>query len=632
MKTEISKLGFDPKKRYSGVYQQQGRMITDADWNEWVETVKNQFKEALLDAIGSGTPHERRVSIEWDENSASARIKPGYLYVDGIPAQVSGDANGVEFNAQQDFPNAPLPAPDAIIYADVWERSVVSLEDPDLRDPGLHGADTCSRTQTMAQIKWCPPTVNPETDRAANPPMGNAKASMRLWEDSDADSERADPCITEAAEKPRIGNYLFRLEVHDALYTQENGGTSLKITFKWSSENGAEQHSLRLRDKGGMESYSTEALPPEFGSGAWTYEYYNDDTEKYLGQHLATDYVPVRAVLDSELKSDSGLSAIDLDLVQYVRRWDGFCTLVLSRSANDQPWQMNDLQQGEDKGQALQLRNVAGHGNVLEQEQGGNVQLTIYLENLILTLDLGASEFLAGDFWLAVIRENAAYDPGNGGDAIDERVTTLNEGLPLGVRHHYLILAQIENGTIKPFPAGSPQARRLDFPSLTNLTADSVAYNPQNRAQRWLDIKEVSDLGEPPKPNTVQQAIDDLVQNLESSDITYRLAECASTPYDTANLKRLLEGLIPKTVDAHGRSVVKIQDMWDALLCHLDAAKLPYNPTAQESRWQDINETRGFSQMWSRHYGGTGFQYLRDLTIDSFGNIVLTGYFQDSIN
>ncbi len=33
MKTEISRDSHQPKKRYSGVYQQQGRMLTDADWN-----------------------------------------------------------------------------------------------------------------------------------------------------------------------------------------------------------------------------------------------------------------------------------------------------------------------------------------------------------------------------------------------------------------------------------------------------------------------------------------------------------------------------------------------------------------------------------------------------------------------
>ena len=37
MKTQISRDSFNSDKRYSGVYLQQGRMITDADWNEETE-------------------------------------------------------------------------------------------------------------------------------------------------------------------------------------------------------------------------------------------------------------------------------------------------------------------------------------------------------------------------------------------------------------------------------------------------------------------------------------------------------------------------------------------------------------------------------------------------------------------
>ena len=32
MKTQTSRNSFDAVKRYSGVYQQMGRMFTDADW------------------------------------------------------------------------------------------------------------------------------------------------------------------------------------------------------------------------------------------------------------------------------------------------------------------------------------------------------------------------------------------------------------------------------------------------------------------------------------------------------------------------------------------------------------------------------------------------------------------------
>jgi hypothetical protein len=53
MKTEISRNSHQPKKRYSGVYQQQGRMLTDADWNELVDVIKEQLDDALRDIVGT---------------------------------------------------------------------------------------------------------------------------------------------------------------------------------------------------------------------------------------------------------------------------------------------------------------------------------------------------------------------------------------------------------------------------------------------------------------------------------------------------------------------------------------------------------------------------------------------------
>ena len=61
MKTQISRISHWPEKRYSGVYQQQGRMITDADWNELVELLKARVDGALADAVGSGTGQTRIV-------------------------------------------------------------------------------------------------------------------------------------------------------------------------------------------------------------------------------------------------------------------------------------------------------------------------------------------------------------------------------------------------------------------------------------------------------------------------------------------------------------------------------------------------------------------------------------------
>ena len=55
MKTQRSRNTFDALKRYSGVYQQQGRMITDADWNELSDLLKERLNDVLRDVVGGGS-------------------------------------------------------------------------------------------------------------------------------------------------------------------------------------------------------------------------------------------------------------------------------------------------------------------------------------------------------------------------------------------------------------------------------------------------------------------------------------------------------------------------------------------------------------------------------------------------
>ncbi len=116
MKTQISKKSFDAAKRYSGVYQQQGRMLTDADWNNLVDLLKGQLTEALKDVVGNGSPRSGALTITGDR-----KIQPGDLYIDGLRAELPGT---IPFTVSQqpDLPeSANLAATGPYqVYADVW--------------------------------------------------------------------------------------------------------------------------------------------------------------------------------------------------------------------------------------------------------------------------------------------------------------------------------------------------------------------------------------------------------------------------------------------------------------------------------------------------------------------------------
>lgn len=429
MKTQISRDSFQPGKRYTGIHQQQGRVITDADWNELVAICREQLLQALADVVGNGTPRTGAVSI-----TADRKIQPGDLYVDGIRAELPGIAPFLA-SAQPDLPGYPaLPATGPyIVYADVWERAVTSLEDGNLRDSALHGADTCTRTQTLLQVKTCPEAVNPET---GIPRRGNGTLSLALHTNLEA-GDPCDPCAgLIAAGKGRVGSYLFRLEVHAVEGTAAN---PTRLILKWSSENGAEQY----------EVLSVEKMPPGFVATNYVYEFHNPATEKQLGIFLGAGFTPNHGAIKTTYEIPVAPPK------ELVRRWDGFCELTRAGSV----W---SLVTGVDKGVALTTGGsptAPGHVTL-----GSSIQIN--LEALQLTLDLAGKTFVAGDFWLAPVRE-AVDGPGS---------TVLTGAEPRGIVHHYLRLARIlADGTVVPFENDADK-RRHSFPPLTDLHAHDVGY------------------------------------------------------------------------------------------------------------------------------------------------------------
>jgi DNA-binding beta-propeller fold protein YncE len=462
MKTQRSRNSFDALKRYSGVYQQMGRMFTDSDWNELSALVKHRLDDALTDVIGVGTPRERGM-VEITDNgdgTNSYTLNWGYAYVDGIIAQARPAADAMlsdpagklfEYEHQADFPDAPaLPGVDYQLYLDVWERTVLSLEDENLRDPGLHGADTCTRTQTMAQVKWCPLTLDPE-DIVDNPPIGDAELTLTLREGS-TEPDPCDPCSNEVALLDKVGNYLFRVEIHHVEY--DNAGSPERIVIKWSGENGAEQ-------------YFIDNTPAGFESNNFAYEFYSGETEnfaseKHLGRHLATGFVAKRGELQTAYP-ETPPAAFSL-----VRRWDGYCELLKS-GVN---WTLVD---GSDRGVTLSTSvDSEAHGHVSE-----GLAVIINLDAITLELSLDDNDVLAGDYWAKEVRD-AVDRPGD---------DLLTDALPNGIQHHYMTLGSVSGGVFTAFD--SEQCKRFDFPPLTDIRAGDVCYD--NDACDMPDVGNVQD-------------------------------------------------------------------------------------------------------------------------------------------
>ncbi|WP_306533321.1 DUF6519 domain-containing protein [Geobacter sp.] len=531
MKTQISRDSFQPDKRYTGIHQQQGRVITDADWNELVAICREQLLQALADVVGNGSPRTGAVSI-----TADRKIQPGDLYVDGIRAELPGSVPLVA-SAQPDLPGYPaLPATGPyVVYADVWERAVTSLEDGTLRDPGLHGADTCTRTQTMLQVKSCPEAVNPET---GIPKRGDATLSLSLHTNLEA-GDPCDPCAgLIAAGKGRVGSYLFRLEVHAVEGTAAN---PTRLILKWSGENGAEQY----------EALSVEKMPPGFVDTSHVYEFHNPATEKHLGIFLGTGFTPTHGAIKSTYEIPVAPPK------EFVRRWDGFCELTRAGSV----W---SLVTGVDKGVALTTSgSPAAPGHVI---LGSSIQIN--LEALQLTLDLAGKTFMAGDFWLGMVRE-AVLDPG---DAV------LTGAEPRGIVHHYLRLARVQaDGTVVLFDNDADK-RRHSFPPLTDLHAHDVGY-VTTCSSGLFDATH----------DNVEKALNRLCQ-LAAEHIAYT-ADCTKGLYAgfVGTVKQALDKIceiqashvgFAKPCDTsiyQGSTIATVEDALK-LLCNVTAAQIAYTP------------------------------------------------------
>ncbi len=513
MKTQISRNSQKKAKRYSALYQQQGRAVLDSDINELSDIVKMRLNDALDDAIGSGAPATNSLIINADKS-----IQPGRLYVEGVPAVLLGDTP-IIFTGQPDLVQpTPLPASNFQLYADVWERTVTSIEDRDLLDPGLHGADTCTRTQTMLQVKWADNTLG-VMDEVQNPSIGNAPLRLSLRQIF-VSEDPCDPCAIEVEIDERIGNYLFRVEVHEVF--EEDGSTFM--TLKWSRDNGAEQ-------------FVVASVSSDFKMGDYSYEFFDAHSEKNLGAHFMGNRVK-RGTLTNSYLVPAGVD----EQLSYVRQWDGFCTINLTTS---------QLVSGIDRGVLLSHQyhmDAHGYYNTINAGVIGD-EFSVNLELLQLQLRLVSAQFVAGDYWYSAVRE-AVTAPGDyvlGEPAQGE--------LPQGVKHHYLVLATAD-ATGALTAQSDAQRRQFHFPALNNIMADDIGF-----------IEHCDALFH--GAQNVQQAMDALC-DISAADIAYLTPNCS-----TDTLLSYLSSL-PGWPDLDRDDKISVKDMLDALLCHLSAHTLPY--------------------------------------------------------
>jgi hypothetical protein len=110
MKGDFTRFTFDPRKRYSAVLMQQGRVQVDADWNEQLAIGTRREREEGVDVIGGcGVPKTGGGFdiLPLGPGVEDFGISAGRIYVDGIACDVVSSKEAV----------AGFPAADAIQVA-----------------------------------------------------------------------------------------------------------------------------------------------------------------------------------------------------------------------------------------------------------------------------------------------------------------------------------------------------------------------------------------------------------------------------------------------------------------------------------------------------------------------------------
>lgn len=485
MSGDYSRWSFDPQRHFGAVLMQQGRVLTDADWNEWVTTILHRVQADSLDTLGRAVvPRETPDGFRVDVAGGTFTIERGRIYVDGLLAENHGGdpaewdprlaelrgTTATPYDEQPYFPAAPaLPGGGLhLVYLKVWLRERTAVEEPLLVEKAL-GVDTTARLQTAWQAKVLPRIGNAVTCSTpledvpgfleAEPP-----AAGRLTTGIAAVAGQPDPClIPPSGGYTGLENQLYRVEIHDG---GDFAGAD-RATFKWSRDNATV--ASRVSHIPALDRLVVESLGRDdvlgFSDGDWI-----EVTDDWLelaglpgvlrriqtggGVDDATRTIRLTAPLPAGTFPVDAQDATAPERNTRVRRWDHGGRVV---DAN---------------GNLLVDLDAAGADGTIPVQAG---PVRVLLEHgAVVSFDLepGTGRFRTGDHWLFAAR------------TADASVEILEQAPPRGVHAHYAKLA------IVTFPGTETDCRTLWPPETHEGGCDcTVCVSPESHESGALTIQ-----------------------------------------------------------------------------------------------------------------------------------------------
>jgi Family of unknown function (DUF6519) len=456
MKGDFSRVTFRPARHYRSVLLQQGRVSVDADFNEEADILNARQDDTTADIIGrAGRPTgEFPVTI----GGGTLNVGQGTLYLDGIPCVNDAPCTistqpflPLDSTAVANFPDLAAGAGTYAVYLRAFERLVTAVEDPEIRETALGGADTSVRSQLVWQVR-----LRQITPPAAGVTCANIGDAWKAPFTPGAMTARTvpivagtGPCVLPPnADYRSLENQLYRVEIH-------RGGPFATATFKWSRENGTVLTAAVKRNAGDTQtagpvlSVATTGRDADIGFGNEQFVELLDDRLDLLGTLQPLSRIKeVRAALNEIELHAAATVPVRFANRPKLRRWD--------------------QQAGTDTG--IPLTSPA----------------PIALENGV-AVSFAAGDYQPGDYWLIPARTAIDQETGT----IQWPTDGVGNFLPQPSRHveHTCLLSVVSwNGSAFAAVAGFDQCVP-SFPPLTQITADgdccTLVVKP---GAHWSDV------------------------------------------------------------------------------------------------------------------------------------------------
>src|SRR6266446_142118 len=254
---DLSRYSTDFAKHFDSARMQQGRVLTDDDFNEHAQLDAEDMRKTRMHVIGpTGSPDDGFLieSPQMLNGKLTFLIKHGTYYLGGLRLSLESDEF---YHLQKDWLQQGQNASDRLdplitqrfdlVYLECWQQPVSAVEDNELFEVALGGPDTSTRIRTMRRVRVRQGVSSADCEQAFASLRGDLAAQGQVTDEAELVSDgrlKVEPDGTagtaDLCSPPVAGGYLGA--ENQAIRVQLVNGAE----FTWGFDNGAPLYRVQL--------------------------------------------------------------------------------------------------------------------------------------------------------------------------------------------------------------------------------------------------------------------------------------------------------------------------------------------------------------------------------------------------